>query len=343
MSQNLNSIFPRTRLDQMIAAALVLDGDRTYRSDGLPELLASFPSSGEFRQDGAESYYIARQLEHIRAGVIEASFPELKSGRLVPMDTTPDEGAEQYTVTYADQAGEVRVSKDMEGIIPNVDVKTSQVTYPILSLLLAYGFTLQEARAAMKARKALPADRAMRCREQIERKIDSIALLGDAAGGLKGLFNLAGTATMAPGGIWTARTPVQILADWNGAISQVVVDTLEIETPDTSVLPTSRFEYVTTTRVSDGTVDTIATYFKRNNPHIKQIESSHKLESNAGWTGKRMVNYQKNPLKVAMILPTPFEQLMPDVTSTSTRTVCHARTAGVIAHRPKSIIYTDNM
>ncbi len=342
MSQNLNSIFPRARLDQMIAAALTGE-DQSYRSDGQSEILATFPTSGEFRRDGAESYYIARQLEHIRAGVIEASFPELKAGRLVPMDTTPDDGAEQYTVTYADQAGEVRVSKDMEGIIPNVDVKVSQVTYPILSLLLAYGYTLQEARAAMKARRPLPADRAMRCREQIERKVDAIALLGDAASGLKGLFNLTGTDTFTADGIWTGRTPVQILADMNGAVSQVVVNTLEIETPDTMVLPTSRFEYVSTTRVSDGTVDTILTYYRRNTPHIKQIESSHKLESNSGWTGKRMLAYQKNPLKVAMILPTPFEQLMPDVTSTSTRTVCHARTAGVIAHRPKSVIYTDNI
>lgn len=347
MSENLNSLFPRDRLLAMLAHAKEMDNARSYRSDGLDLILKAFPAGGEFRQDGAEAYYTARQLEHIRQGVIDAEFPPLKASLLVPFDTTPDDGAENYTVTYAARAGRARISKDMRGIIPQADLEVGQKTFPIYSILLAYGYTLQEVRAAIRERKPLKADRALRCRQQIMMEVDEIALIGNTDVSLKGLFTLTGTDTYAtPAGAsssksWLLKTPTEILADWNGSVSQVVVNTKEIEVPDTSVLPTSNHEDVTTRRVGDGTSDVIATYFKRNNPHITKVESSHRLESNTAWTGKRMVNYKKDPLKVSMILPVPFEQLSPDVTSTETNIVCHARTAGVIADRPKSVIYTD--
>jgi len=348
MSENIATLFPKDRLLAMLAHAKEL-GRTDYRSDGFDDILKSFPSGGEFRQDGAEAYYVARQLEHIRQGVIDADFPPLKSSMIVPFDTSPDDGAESYTVTYANRAGRARISKDMRGIIPSVDMDVSQKTFSIYSILLAYGYTLQEVRAAMRERKPLQADRALRCRQQIMMEIDDIALLGYSDAGLKGMFTLSGTDTFAtPVGAgasksWAAKTPTEILSDWNGSVSQVVVNTLEIEVPDTTVLPTSTFEDVTTRRVGDGTSDVIATYFKRNNPHITMVESSHKLESNSGWTGKRMVNFKKDPLKVAMILPVPFEQLSPKVEPTETTVVCHARTAGVVAHRPKSVVYTDEI
>jgi len=353
MSENLISIFPKARLDALLAHAR---GENPgVRLDGIePELLSCFLSSGpaneRFHRDAAESIYVARQLEHIRAGVIEMVFPAMKSSLLVPFDTTPDPGAEQYTSTYASQAGEVRVSKDMTGIIPNVDVSTSQSTIQIYSLLQAYNYSLQEARASMREHKPLAADKAMRCREQLHRRLDSIALLGDTATGMKGLFTLASTATYTtPAGaggskLWSAKTPTEILTDWNGSVSQVVVDTKGSEIPNTTALPTACFELVTTLRVGDGTSDTVATYFKRNNPHIKQVEWSQYLDSHAtAWTGKRMVNYDKNPTKVACIVPVPFEALPPDVTSTNTSTICHIRTAGVVAHAPKSVIFSDEI
>ncbi|MGN6103651.1 MAG: major capsid family protein [Kofleriaceae bacterium] len=349
MSHNVTALFPKEHLDKLLAHARKLDpDDHAYRSDSLDEILNAFPTGGEFKRDSNEAYYVARQLEHIRAGVQAAEFPPLKAAILVPFDTTPDEGAETYTATYSKQAGRVRVSKDMRGIIPPVDIAVDQKSYPILSVLLSYGYTLQEVRGAIRERKPLPTDRAMRCREQIEREIDQIGLIGHSETGLKGLFTLQGTATYATpvgagGKPWLLKTPEEVLKDWNGAVSQVVVATKEIERPNTSVLPTSNYEHVTTKRIGDGTSDTIATYFRRNNPHIKTVESSPYLEAapNGEWAGKRTVHYEKSPLKLSMQLPVPFEQLSPDVTSTETNVTCHARTAGVVVHRPQSIIYCD--
>lgn len=349
MSDNLDHVFPADRHDAMLEIAGAFDSRNFKAGAGpVPELLRHF-DAGEFHGDSAESYYTARMLEHIRAGVVEAQFPKLKASMLIPFDTSPDNGAESYTVEFETQVGEVRVSKDMRGIIPRVDLATSTSNYAIYSLLLSYGYTLQDVRAAMKAGKPLVARKAMLCREQIARKLDAIGFTGEAVTGLKGLLTLASTSTYTtPVGAkgsksWTLKSPTEILIDMNGAPSKVTTDTLDIEEVNTMVLPLSAFENVSTVKVGDGTADTILTYFKRNNPHITQVETTHKSESNSGWTGRRMVCFDKNPLKLAMVVPTQFEQLMPDVTSTETVTKCHMRTAGVIAFAPLSVIYGDEI
>lgn len=360
MSQNLDTLFPKARLDAMIAAARDARrnwDDPSYTSGQAPELLRHF-DSGEFHRDAAESWYVARQLEHIRPGVDEAEFPELMISRLVPFDTNIDPGAESYTAQYETQVGRARLSRDMKGIVPRVDMSTGEDTYPFFSLMLAYGYSLQDVRAAMKAGKPLAARKALLCREQLERDHDEIGFLGSASlaakgSTLKGLLTQSGTSTYTtPTGStgfksWLEKSPKEILADLNAIPSQVVTDTLRIERPDTLVLPNTRFEHIANLMVGDGTNDMVLTHYRRNQQHIKNIESSHWGEAaNAtagGWTGCRAVAYEKNPSKIVMPVPVAFEQLMPDVTSTETVVSCHIRTGGVILFRKKAMIYADEV
>jgi hypothetical protein len=356
--ENIDVLFPQELSVDLRKFAREFTGaaDLTYRSDAFDSIMQSFPTGGEFRRDAVDAYYVARQLEFIKAGVDAAQFPAMKGAMLVPMDTTPDDGANTYLARQSRQVGRARVSRDMAGIIPDVDVAVSETAYPILSVLLQYGYTLQEVRASLRERKALPTERALRCREQIMRELDAIALVGHTEGGLKGLFNqttgaagtaAVGTYTIPNGGsgtAWSTKTAAQILDDWHASVSQVVTEPNEIEVPNTSVLPLSVFEYVSRRQIGDGTIDTVLTAFKRNNAHIKTVESSPYLEAGqAHATETRMVNYERNPLKVSMILPVPFEQLSPDVSSTETKIKCHARTAGTIVHRPRSMVYANTI
>lgn len=356
---NIDALFPREHGDALRAFVKAHGGsnavDTTYRSDAFDDLINAFPSGGEFRRDAVDAYYVARQLEFIKAGVDAMEFPAMKSQILVPQDTTPDEGAKFFIARQSQQTGRARVSVSMAGIVPDVDVAVTEKPYPILSVLLAYGYTLDEVRASLRERKSLPTDRAARCREQIMRELDAIALVGHTEGSLKGLFNqttgaagtqLVGAYTIPNGGsgtAWSTKTAAQILDDWHASVSQVVTETNEIEVPNTSVLPLSVFEYVSRRQIGDGTIDTILTAFRRNNAHIKLVESSPYLEANQATSTTRMVNYDRNILKVSMILPIAFEQLSPDVSSTETKVKCHARTAGTIFHRPRSAVYADSI
>lgn len=360
--ENIDALFPREHADALRAFVKSFGGnagmvDTSYRSDSFDAIMNAFPTGGEFRRDAVDAYYVARQLEHIREGVDAAEFPALKSGLLVPMDTSPDEGATSYITRQSTQNGRARVTKGMGGIVPPVDVNVSEKAYGFFDIMLSYGYTLDEVRASKNAGKSLPTDRALRCREQIQREIDAIALMGHADVAMKGIFNqttgAAGTAAVGTyaasnggsGTAWNTKTPAQIMDDWHAAVSQVVTESNGIEVPNTTVLPLSVFEYVSRRQIGDGTIDTVLTAFKRNTAHIKTIEWSPYLEANVmpSIATTRMVNYDRNPLKVSMILPVPFEQLSPDVTSTETNVKCHAKTAGVIMHRPRSMVYTDSI
>lgn len=343
-------MFPQARADQMAEDAVSFQRSG-FRLDG--RTIQWKFHGGVWHADAAESAFIARQLEYMRQGVIEASYPELIAQTLFPYNTSVPAGAEFYTATHSDQVGEVKIARDMRGIIPRSDVNLTQTTFAIFSMLSSYGYNIQETRAAMMAGFPLDTTRAMNCREQLQRVLDNIAFIGDVPTGIKGALTLANTTTytvpstgVAGSKTWASKSPDNVLLDLNGAPAQIVTDTLGSEEPDTMLLPRTTYEHIAGRRVGDGTSTSILSYFKANNAHIKTVAQTHKSESHAtAWTGKRGMVYRKNPNKLEIVVPVPFEQFAPGTSESGLEvvTVCHIRTAGAVAHKPKSVGYFDGI
>lgn len=342
------AMFPSDRFKQMLAAARRHDSNNA-RLDAGEELAmhSRLVASGRF--DAGESLFMARQLEYLRPGVMEVQYPELKGARLVPVDTNVDPGAASFTYQVFDQVGEALVTSDLSSKPPRADVSGSESNQVIRSVIIAYGYSIQEARAAMMAKTPLIPRRAMAARDIIERTLDNIIFLGNTVMGLKGLLNQSSPVTYAtPNGAsgdteFETKTPDEIVADLHGIVNAIVVNSKEIEQPDTLLLPLSSFTYIASRRMGDGDSTTILDHFKRTSPYIKTVEATHKLESNSAWTGKRMVAYRKDPNKLAFILPQPFEQHPPQADMYELVTPCHARTGGVVVFCPKSIAYGDQI
>ncbi len=300
--------------------------------------------------DGAESLFVARQLEALRPGVYAKRYPTLKASSLIPYNYSIDTGAEQYTVQGSDVAGLPIITKVPANNIPMVSMKIFEQSMGFFSMMLGYQYNFQEARNAIFARRPLSASLAMSCREIMERKLDDIAFLGDATSGVKGLLTLSGTDTYTvpatgAGGLttWESKDSDTILLDLNAPIDQVIINTNEVEIPDTMVLPTSRKRLISTKRVGDGTSSTVLAYFLANQEFITAVETTYKSESNAAWTGKRGVVYRKDEDRIEMVIPQPFEQRQPTVDGVNITTVCHMRTGGIALKIPKSVIYLDNL
>lgn len=300
--------------------------------------------------DGAESLFVARQLEALRPGVYAKRYPTLKASGLIPYNYNVDTGAEQYTVQGSDVAGAAIITKIPANNIPMVSMKVFEQTMGFFSMMLGYQYNFQEARNAIFARRPLSASLAMTCREIMERKLDDIAFVGDLTAGVKGLLTLAGTDTYTvpatgAGGLltWESKDSDTILLDLNGPIDQLIINTAEVEIPDTMLLPTSRKRLISTKRVGDGTSSTVLAYFLANQEFIGTIDTTYKSESNTGWTGKRGVVYRKDEDRIEMVIPQPFEQRQPNVDGVNITTVCHIRTGGVACKVPKSVIYFDGI
>jgi hypothetical protein len=337
----LSNKIPQEYVDQMRAAALegkVAGVEPKIHLD-----------AGEFRKDAAESFFVARQLEFMRPGIYAVQYPALKAQRLIPFNMGVDAGASQYTATVIDQTGVVRVSASMPDDVPMVELSTKQVSANIYNLTLGYQYSIQEAQAAMHAKVPLIPQKALRTREQMERKLDDIAFLGDTVSGIVGLLSLTGTDTYTvpangAGNVttWDKKASDDILADLNGAPNQVIVNTQDIEVPDTIVMPISSKTLIANRRVGDGTSMTILSYFLANQEYIKEVEATYKAETAASGN-RRMVAYVKDPTRLEMVVSKPFTQLPPEARGFKVITLCHMRTAGLMAYLPKSIIYADHI
>ena len=302
------------------------------------------------RCDAAESMFLARELETIRAGLFEVEYEQFKFRDLLPINRDMHNGDELFTYLVFDKTGEAKYVSDYGTDFPPVDGFFTEASERVRSVGASYSYSIQELRAAMKAGRPLAQLKANMAREAVERVFDLGALVGDTTMNLTGLFTFTGTETYtvpagAGGTVWEDKTPDEILADVHAMERQVWVNSLEIEQVNTLALPTSSFAYISTTKVGDGSgADTIKQHLLKNAMHIKQILSSPKLESHAtAWTGKRACAYNKSADKLELLIPQEFEQFAPQRQAMALTTNVHGRIGGVALYKPKSVIYGDGI
>ena len=306
--------------------------------------------------DASENVFFSRQLESIRAAAFDVAYPELKGFSLVPPKTDIHPGAEQYTYRVFDKVGKATLSSDLSDRGPRVDIKGFEVTSKIRSLKDSYGYSIQETRNAMMAGLDLSGRKAKAARDAIATAMDDLILLGTAssvesasAAGLLGLFTLTGTQTYTvPNGsggstLWTTKTPDEIVQDMLGLVFQIYQNSNMVEVPDTLVLPLARKGLVSSTRMGDGSNQTILSHFLEVNGMVKTVEFSQKLNSNGAWTGCRAMAYTNVAEKVESIIPVEFEQLAPQFDGYEVLTHCHARIGGTVCYFPGSVGYADNI
>jgi hypothetical protein len=342
MSELITGNFPQARLDEMTKAAQEFD-------------IRAYPKTDEaaydLRKDTATTAYVARQLEYLRPGLFEVQYPNLKGKRWVPVNSSMPLGAEQFTITIMDKVGQVKHVKDFSKDLSRVEMSTSQKSMNVFSMGISYAWNINEIRAAMYANLPLQTKKAMTARDLMARKFDDILLDGETTTGVKGLFTLSGTETytVTADGTGASKTfetksADKIVRDLNGALGQIILNSLEVHVPNTVILPLSTYQYVGATRVGDGTSDTVLSYWLRTNPYgIGTAEYSTKLETAGSGSTKRIVTYEKNPNVLEMISPVEFEQFAPETFNTEVQTICHMRVGGVALYMPKAVCYSDGV
>lgn len=301
------------------------------------------------RMDASENAFFSRQLEHIRPGLFEVQYPEFKARKFLPINNSIHNGAEEFTYRVFDKVGKAEMIADYANDFKSVDVFGAESTQKLKGFGTSYSYSIQEARAAMMAQLPLDARKAMAARHAMEQKLDEALLVGEASANLTGLFTQSGTVTYTvPNGAggdtdWETKTPDEILADLNGISNKIVDDSSGVESPDSLILPLSSYNLIASKRMGDGSDVTVLRHFLGVNPYIKNVDWSHRLESNAAWTGKRMVCYRKDPMKLEGLIPQEFEQFAPQFDGAVVKTLCHARCGGVALYFPKSIAYGDDI
>lgn len=384
--ENLDQYFPKVRKDQMIAAALAFN-PRELRADSLTPAAASFLENIDpvlafhvqmgspralTRKDAGELLFFARQLEYIRPGLLEVLFPALEAKNYIPLETSIPSGAEQFTYRVMKKIGRAQIIKDYSTDPPRTDVVGGETVQKLHSIADMYGYTMQELRAAMMAQLPLDVRKAMSARYAIALLVDEVLFYGHAdviaeqsatgldAGalntGMVGIANLANTTSFTtPTGsqgskLWRKKSPDEMVADLHQFVNNIVASTFGIHRPDSMVMGLRAYNKASTTRMGDGSNQTVLDFFLKTSPYVKNVDMSYRLDaaSSPNWNGTssattgRIIAYEKNPERLVGLMPIEFEQMPPQTEHFETRTACHARVGGVAGLYPASISNMDD-
>ncbi len=300
--------------------------------------------------DAAGDIFFARQLEFIQAKIYEYQYPALKSFQLIPINYDVPAGAEYITATQYQSVGRARIINSYADDLPEAGVIGTQLTNPVVGIGASYRYSHQEIRAAQMARVALPLRLAEAARRANDQTVDNLAFFGNPTVGMTGLLNNPNVPTQTvpadgTGGNteWTTKSPDQILRDMNLIVNQIVVNSNEVEMPDTLLLPLEQYTLIASTPRSANSDTTILNYFLMNNPFIRQVIPVPKLDG-AGTAGADiMVAYEKNENKLQMAIPLPFTQYQPQERNLEFVIPCESRFGGVSIYYPLSLIIGEGI
>jgi hypothetical protein len=342
------------------ATAVLLAGAHFYTSAAAGALSAwrleaasppaKEPEMGRFQNlDAAENAFFGRELEHVKAGLYDVQYPELRARRFIPVSNEASPGAETIAYYSYDSVGMAKLIKAYADDLPRADVKGTRYTSPVESIGNSYGYNIQEVRAAALAGRPLPAMKARAARRAHEEKVDEIAAVGDTSTGLKGFLNhanvsAASVANPGSGTTWAVKkaNPQHILDDIQEAVSSIFTTTKSTETPDTVILPPSQFGLLSQLRMTE-MGSTLMAFFLQSNPWIRNIDYWHRLTGAGAGATDRMVIYRRDPEVLQLEIPQEFEQFPVQERNLEFVVPCHSRIGGVSIYRPLAIVYRDGI
>ena len=295
--------------------------------------------------DDGESIFFARQLESVKAKTYDVVYPELKARALLPVSSEAGPGAETIKYEQFDQVGVARIVSSYADDLPRADIKGKEFISNVRSLGAAYGYNLQEVRAAKMAGKPLQQRRANAAKRAVRQKENSIAFFGDSTNNIPGFFsnpNITSVTLPADGTgaskLWSTKTPAQILRDMNLVANTPISTTLGTHTPDTMLLPVAQYSLVSSSPRSDYSDMTILEYFLENNPFITEVTWLNELKGAFSSLDAVFV-YKKDPEYVTLEIPQDFEQLPVQERNLEFVVPCHSRIGGVLMYYPLAAAY----
>jgi hypothetical protein len=312
--------------------------------------------------DASEGLFLARQLEHIRAGLYEVQYTDLVYDRLMPINRSVPGTSREYTIRIMDKVGEAEILAEGSDAWPNVEATMSEKTMKFFMIGLGYSYSVDEARAAVALGMPLAATKAMVCKQQIERKVNDIALVGSTFGyGCAGLLTatdtgvLTNTAALGSGSGDTefgGKSPDEVLTDLHAMTAKPWTESKGVFSVNTLLLPLTTRTNLASRRVGDGTNGSILSYFLSADQFIKsddaviglwQLESSSAAGAGAAWTGKRAMAYRRDPGALELMINQPFEQFAPTVSGFYVKTLCRMKMGGLAIYQPATIIRMDEI
>lgn len=269
--------------------------------------------TGFLDADGA--FFFQRQLEFIKARSYDVRYAELKARELFPVSNDGGEGVNSITYRTYDQSGAAKIINAYADDLPRSDVAGKETTIPVRSVGISYAYNLDEIKSSQLTGASLDQRRATAARRGVEQTINTVAFFGDEDSGLPGLFDNPNIPTGAVvGGVWTTKTPDEILFDINALFADIFETTKMVERGNTLLLPPSQWSYIMSTPRASNSDTTIAQYVAQNSPYLNSIDDIIAVNECVNpfapsLIADVMVAYDRNPDKLQLEIPVELEMM----------------------------------
>ncbi len=303
--------------------------------------------------DAQQSIFFLRELEKVKAKVLERLFPQFKWLLYIPISTEAGPGAESITQTMYSPVGMAKIIANNATDLPRVDVMGEQVTVPVRMVADAYGYSRKEIQSAAMTNppKPLPMMKANAARRAIEQTLNSIAFQGDTAAKIYGIMSFPNfTKTEAPNGAWTMDSdPDDIIEDCHSLITTPRVNSKGVFEVTHVLLPIDKMTIIQTLRLGDVNSDTILTFLKKvysnivwdDVPELTAVTPNPRTGS--GTPTNCAVAFAQDPDYMTFELCEDFTQLAPQEKGLEIEIPCVAQTGGVMSMQPLSVNIMDGL
>jgi hypothetical protein len=295
------------------------------------------------------SIFFLRELEYIQRQIKETKQKNLKGTMLIPVSNEAPEWAESITYRRLTRVGRAKVIADYAHDFPRADVYKEEFTVKVKGIGSSYGYSKNEILQSNQTGFPLDRERGNSCKRAIDETQDDLIWNGDADYGIQGFINYPGiTEYTTPNGVggdteFSTKTPDEIIADLNALVSAVINTTNGVESPDTLILPITQYRLISTTRMGDGSDETILSFFLKTNGIIKMVDWVVELSGAGAGASDRAMVYKKDPSYVRVEIPKFYREENPQQEGLEFEVVAEQRTAGVIVYYPLSIAFCDNI
>lgn len=300
--------------------------------------------------DALLSPFFNYQITAVQTRAYEIEYPAYNALRYLPQTSYAGPGDQFIEWFILQPAGMAKIISSYADDLPNVDVRGNANITRIQSLGDSYRYSLQEIRYAQKAGFDLDDRKAVAARRAMDAKINSLAWFGDQFYNVPGLLNNPNiptyiAAATGTGGStrWADKTPDQILADLNGLVQGIMNLTNDVERPNTILMSRSAYAYISTVARSTVSDTTILDFFRANNPEIQLIAPLWDLMGAGAGGTDVAIALDRDPRKLGLEIPQPFEQLPPQERNLEFVINCHMRYAGLLVYYPLSVAVLEGI
>lgn len=307
--------------------------------------------------------FLRQELSIIEPGVYRTVFPEVQYKGLVPVDTGGWEWAKSITFTSMNSVGRAQWFHSEARDVPVTDVTMNQFETRVEMAAIGYRYGIEEVQTAMRLGINIDNEKAIAAKRAYEEFVDDLVLRGNTTKAMYGLINQpsdidtidAAAVGNSNGGssspYWMHKTPAQIMDDFNLAITNVALQSLQVEMADTVLMPLIEMTRLAQLQMPN-LPTTVLEWIQTHNMYTLQtgralnIKAIRGLESADDAGGGRIVVYRNDPgvLKFHIPMPQKFLPVQPENPVGLVFLVPSIfRISGLEIRRPKAMRYIDGV